>query len=224
MKKLFLSLIAMLASSLTANAFVDIDWGVTGGYNLSSLNIDKSEITNTLKGKSGTSGWYIGPKVNVGLFLGLSADAAAVYNQREFKVSTNNTDNQTKHSKTIDFPINLKYRLSLGGTGVYVSTGPQFSFNVGNKKWDIGELLVNTGMGGSIPTPVSGVFKSENMTTKWNVGAGVMLMDRLEIGISYNKALGKEGKTLLEGAGLPIGFGVSEYKADTYSLQATLYF
>lgn len=222
MKKFLLSLILMATGSLTASAVVDIDWGVTGGYNLSRLNIDKSEIVNTLSGKNGTTGWYIGPKVNVGLLLGLSADAAAVYNQREFNVRTGN-DSRTKHSKSIDFPINLKYRLGIAGTGVYVSTGPQFSFNVGDKKWDVGQLIMNPGS--STPAQaVNGVFKSENMTTKWNFGVGVMLLNRLEVGISYNKAIGKEGKTILEKAGVPLNYGTSEYKADTYSLQATLYF
>lgn len=215
MKRFFsaLLLVVALACSNTAAAF-GFDWGVTGGLNYTKLNL-KGEWKNMAKSEN-RAGWFIGPKVNVGLIAGFGVDGALLYSQRKFNL-TDKEDGQTVDSKTqrsIEIPINLKYSIGVGSiANVYLATGPQFGFNVGNHTWRLGS------------DPDNGMFKTENMTTTWNVGAGVKLLGHLDVGISYNFALTKMGKTLLEQAGAGDYIGKSDdYKANTFQVQATYYF
>lgn len=212
MKKYFLTLISAMSLSLTAHAGIDL--GVTAGYNLTNASFNAKTASNILSGKNG-SGWYIGPKVNLGLVMGFSVDAAAVFNQREFKFTTTAPATKSEKSRSIDLPVNLKYSFSLAGTGVYVTTGPQFSFAVGNKEWNVR----------APEAYVTEVVRTENLTTTWNIGAGVRLLSRLEVGVGYNVALGKTGENMLRRVGVNPGTTeLKDYKLNTFNLNATVYF
>ena len=212
MKKYLLSFGLLVACALNANA--GIEYGVTAGYNLTSMKLDRSTLTSTIQGKNG-SGWYIGPKVNIDLIMGLSLEAAGVYNQREYKFANVAGVSLTETAKSLDFPINAKFTFPVAAVGVYVSTGPQFSFALGNKEFSLSNLF----------SAKNGYFKRENLTTTWNVGAGVRLMKHLEVGLSYNMPLGKTGSAVLNTVGVPQGHTeVPEYKANTFSVQASYYF
>ncbi|WP_373812969.1 outer membrane beta-barrel protein [Porphyromonas loveana] len=220
MKK-FLSLMLLAFSALSASAGIEI--GVTGGYNLTHVSFDRASLSETLSGKNG-SGWYVGPKINLGLMLGLSLDAAAVYNQRKYSFENVKGLSTTYTSKTIDVPINLKLTIPIAAVGVYVATGPQFAYNVGDKKWDVASILGSSLATTSSPSEWDRVFDQQNMTTTWNVGAGVLLGKTLEVGLVYNIGLGKVGEGILSTVGIQAGATTPSYKTNTFSAQATLYF
>ena len=74
--------------------------------------------------------------------------------------------------KTFAVPVNLKWSFGLGSMlGAYIAAGPQFGFNIGNKKGFMNYDL-----------------KKNN--TSFNVGAGVKLIRHLQFGVNYNFALG----------------------------------
>jgi len=211
MKKTLLTLVVLLTTALSANAFGDIRFGVTGGYNLTSASFDKTALTQTLEGKNG-SGWFIGPKAYMGLFAGLGVEGALHYNQRDYKIAAGNLE-VTEKLQSVDIPLNLKLNLSLQKVGVYLATGPQFSYGLGGDKVNLSKLIDNT------------VYKTNNLTTTWNFGAGVALGGHLDLGIGYNVALGETGQKILNAAEIKTGQTVlPAYRLNTFNLQATYYF
>ena len=220
MKKIIFSLVLLVSivGAQTASAF-SFDWGVTGGFNLTKLKVDKQ---SKLFDNNNKAGWFVGVKANMGLVAGLGLDGALLYNQMKYTTSAvyNNVGvsiNETARSFAI--PINLKYSIGLGKlANVYITTGPQFDFAIGNKKDnDNSPLIVST-------------FERENMTTSWNVGAGVKLFKHLDLGLSYNFGLSETAKQTVNNVGgamidsRPLEDFNTKVKANTFKIQATYYF
>ena len=154
MKKIISVLMVAVCLMMAAPAQAQLHFGVKGGLNLSKVSFSKSD----LKGDNKT-GWFIGPM----------ADVAALYSQTELAAKGYSTDAKLK---TIEIPVNLKWSFGLGSMlGAYIAAGPQFGFNIGNKKGFMNYDL-----------------KKNN--TSFNVGAGVKLIRHLQFGVNYNFALG----------------------------------
>ena len=215
MKKWILVFAVLLTTTLTASAFGP-KLGVTGGYNLSWTKVNSSAFRNMVDGKSG-AGWFIGPKVDFDLLLGLHLDGALVYNQRKFTVAQEGKADFSKTYSSLDVPVNAKYRFTISGIGVYASTGPQFSFSMGSKNISVSNWEIQNG-----ETPL---FKRENLSTTWNFGAGVVLGKNFELGLGYNVAVGKSGETFLNKIGVGVGEkNLPDYRLNTFNLQASYYF
>ena len=122
--------------------------------------------------------------------IGLSADAALLYDQRHVKLD-NGADAQEESLHYISIPINLKYTLGLGSlAGVYVATGPQFMYNVGNS---------------NLFTSISGAASELELSKSqfsWNIGLGVKLLNHLQAGYNYNIGLGNTGEFKVKNAAL----------------------
>lgn len=213
MKKIILTLalIVSLACANTASA-IGIDWGVTGGLNLTSVNL-KGDLKNNFKADN-QAGWYLGLKANVSLLMGFGVDGALVYSQQRYSLESRASSSAVtnKTLRSISIPINLRYNIGIGSVAsVYVATGPQFDFNVGNSSWD--SVLLGAG---------NSTFSSENMTTSWNVGAGVKVLDRVEVGIGYNFALSKTAESVISYAtGQSID---TEVKSNIFKVGVAVYF
>lgn len=147
--------------------------GVKGGLNLSKASLSK----DALKGDNQT-GFFIGPMAEFTLpIVGIGVDVAALYSQTDLAAK----GYADAKLKTIEIPVNLKWSFGLGSLlGVYVATGPQFGFNIGNK---------NSFMD----------YELEKKNTTYNVGAGLKLFRHLQVGANYNFALGKTAVLIDEG-------------------------
>ena len=182
MKKI-LFVVALLAATMTVQA-QGLKFGIKGG-----LNLTKMTMSGTFDGSNFSSdnqaGFYLGTTLKLSLPLGFCVDAAALYDQRSAKVESDNLtgvqgagDEKIKQ-KSIQIPINARYNIGLGSeAGIYLAIGPQFGFPVGDK-------VYNTKLGDY-------TLKSSNLS--FNFGAGVYLLDHLEVGFSYNLAAGKSGE------------------------------
>lgn len=200
MKKIILSLVALLCLAAPAQA-IDIDWGLSAGLNLTKMKFTGTDVLgDNLKNKAG---FFIGPKVNVGLAMGFGLDGALLYNQRTLGIG-----DETSTAHSLEIPINVKYTIGLGGTGVYLATGPQFGFNIGDKN----DLFQEQ------------TYKRSNMVTTWNVGAGVKLFDHLDLGLGYNFGLGKLGEKVISQINPDLAGTANDYKANTFTVQVTYYF
>lgn len=216
MKKIILSLVLLLSmtGAQTASAF-SFDWGVTAGFNLTKLKLDGPN--DKLFSSDNRPGWFIGPKVNVGLIAGFGVDGALLYSQLKYNtmyIDAAQGNLEVSESETVRsfaVPINLKYSIGLGKiANVYIATGPQFDFNIGNKK---SEAYI-------------GMFQRENMTTTWNVGVGAKLLGHVDVGVGYNFALSNTAKTIMGQLGntqIPVGER-NDIKANTFKVQLTYYF
>ena len=128
MKKIISVLMVAVCLMMAAPAQAQLHFGVKGGLNLSKVSFSKSD----LKGDNKT-GWFIGPMAEFTLpIIGIGADVAALYSQTELAAKGYSTDAKLK---TIEIPVNLKWSFGLGSMlGAYIAAGPQFGFNIGNKK------------------------------------------------------------------------------------------
>ena len=177
MKKI-LFVVALLAATMTVQA-QGLKFGIKGGLNLTKMTFSKDVYSS-----DNQAGFYLGPTLKLSLPLGFCVDAAALYDQRSAKVESDNLtgvqgagDEKIKQ-KSIQIPINARYNIGLGSeAGIYLAVGPQFGFPVGDK-------VYNTKLGDY-------TLKSSNLS--FNFGAGVYLLDHLEVGFSYNLAAGKSG-------------------------------
>ena len=61
------------------------------------------------------------------------------------------------------------------------------------------------------------------MSTSWNVGAGVKMLDRVELGVGYNFGLGKVGETIISNV---TGHNVrsNDMNANTFKVSMAVYF
>lgn len=207
MKKIIftLALLLSLAWATPASAF-GFDWGVTGGLNLTKLKL-KGDAKQMFSSDN-RAGWFVGPKAHMSLAMGFGLDGALLYSQQKYNLTERGDDgiSESKTSRSIAIPINLRYSIGLGSVAsVFITTGPQFDFNIGNKDW------------------YDNTFERENMTTTWNVGAGVKVLGHVELGVGYNFALGKVGESLVSNTGISVGEN-SDFRSNTFTAQATIYF
>ncbi len=181
MKK-FQAIIVMAMLWVAVPSQAQIQFGLKGGLNVSKMSFDKDVIDG-----DNQTGFFVGPMVEVTLpVVGLGIDAALLYDNKSVKISDvyNGEDIDTKSTlQYLDIPINVKYTLGLGSVaGIYVATGPQFSFNIGHKN-----ILKST-------------YSLKSSQFSWNVGAGVKLLKHLQIGYNYNIAIGKTAEVNEDGA------------------------
>lgn len=178
MKKLKVLFVAIMASCCVLPASAQFKFGVEGGLNASKVSVDHFNAKNR-------TGWFIGPKVQFSVpVVGFAIDGALLYSQKYLQMDSQNESGETAIIKQdmpcLDLPINFKYNIGFSSLiGVYVSTGPQYSWNLGKKS-----LYSDDEQYGSL----------EASSFSWNVGVGVNALKVLQVGVTYNIALGKTGE------------------------------
>lgn len=150
-----------------------IKWGVKGGVNMTKIDWDGGYKGN----KDNSTGFFIGPMAEVAIpIIGLGVDGAVLYSQRGQKteILKDGKEAQSVDGKQagVEIPINLKYTIGLGSMlGVYLAAGPDFFFDF--KKKDNVDRKAQVGL---------------------NIGAGVKLIQHLQIGVNYQIPLGDSFK------------------------------
>ena len=193
MKKI-LSLVFMVAAMLYATSVnAQIKFGLKGGLNVTSMSFSEDVFDASNK-----TGFFVGPMVKVTVpIVGLSFDAAALYDQKEAKVKANGDDynltGKNVKQQSINIPVNVRYGFGLSSlANAFVFAGPQWGINVGDKTFKWNETS-------------SYSLKKSNFSV--NVGLGVTLLSHLQVSANYNIACGKSadasvakvGETLLKG-------------------------
>ena len=182
MKKV-LTLALLVASFVFASQTnAQVQFGLKGG-----LNVTNMSFSNDVFDASNKAGFFVGPMVKLTVpIVGLSFDAAALYDQKETGVKYN-TDGEYGYAnvkqKSINIPINIRYGWGLSSlANVFLFAGPQWGINVGDKtfKWN---------------TTSSYSLKKANFSV--NVGAGVTLLKHLQVSANYNIACGKSADASL---------------------------
>lgn len=205
MKKVFTAILIAVSLMTATAAHAQLKLGLKGGLNVTSMSFSESVIE-----KSNQTGFFIGPTVKFTLpLVGLGIDVAAVYDQRNAEAGAEGEDITLKQ-RSINIPINLRYNIGLGSmAGVYIAAGPQFGFNIGDKtfSWDD---YTNYSMSES------------NFSI--NVGAGVSLIQHLEIGVTYNIACGKTGEVNVWDVASNTWSQFSKGRASAWQISAAYYF
>lgn len=171
MKRIITLVVLAVAMAASVQA-QGIKFGVKGGLDIVNMSFDEKVFDTSNK-----VGWFIGPSVKVALpVTGLGVDIAAFYDQKNTEVN-----NETIKQKSILVPVNARFNFGLGSTAsIYLAAGPQVSFNVGDSEfnWKDKNDYTNT-------------FQLKKSSFSINLGAGLSLMNHLEIGFAYNIGLGK---------------------------------
>ena len=207
-----ISLLMLLTSLVLSQPMQaqSINFGVKGGMNNNEMKFDKSVFDSENR-----FGFFIGPTLKVALPLGgLGVDIAALYDQRESKIN-----NETIKQKSILVPVNARLNLGIGSSaGVYVAAGPQFGFNIGDDEYSwksLDESKANA----------ENTFQLKKSNFSVNLGAGFYVSKHLEIGFTYNIAMGKTADaTFKDAVDTAIKPTEDDAKAKYWTISAAYYF
>ena len=177
MKKI-LSLVFMVAAMMYAtSANAQIKFGLKGGLNVTSMSFSEDVFDASNK-----TGFFVGPMVKVTVpIVGLSFDAAALYDQKEADVKyvgTNGDFGQANvKQQSINIPVNVRYGFGLSSlANIFLFAGPQWGINVGDKNFEWND---------------AGCYSLKKTNFSVNVGLGVTLLSHLQLSANYNIACGK---------------------------------
>ena len=186
MKKV-LSIVFLVAAMLfAANANAQIKFGLKGGLNVTSMSFSEEVFDASNK-----TGFFVGPMVKVTVpIVGLSFDTAALYDQKEADVKYTGTEGElgkvNVKQQSINIPVNVRYGFGLSSlANIFLFAGPQWGINVGDKNFKWNESS-------------SYSLKKSNFSV--NVGAGVTLLNHLQVSANYNIACGKSADASLSKA------------------------
>lgn len=162
MKKISSALVIVMVLAFAMPAQAQLKFGVKGGVNLAKASFDKGDYK-----ADNFTGFFIGPMAEVTLpIVGLGVDGALLFSQRGAKV-----ENETLKQNGLEIPVNLKYNIGLGSlAGIYFAAGPSFFFNLSDDELEVEKKKAQVGI---------------------NLGAGVKLINHLQLGFNYSFPLTK---------------------------------
>ena len=186
MKKVLSIVFFVAAMLLATNANAQIKFGLKGGLNVTSMSFSEEVFDASNK-----TGFFVGPMVKVTVpVVGLSFDAAALYDQKEADVQYASRESElgkvNVKQQSINIPVNVRYGFGLSSlANLFLFAGPQWGINVGDKNFKWNESS-------------SYSLKKSNFSV--NVGAGVTLLNHLQVSANYNIACGKSADASLSKA------------------------
>ena len=202
MKRFFYLVVLFSAMAMAVQA-QNVKFGVKGGLDIQDMKFDNSVFNTDNK-----LGWFAGPTLQVSLPIGgLGIDIAGLYNQKKYEVNGESIKQQS-----ILVPVNARLNLGIGSTaGLYVAAGPQFSFNIGDDKFEWKKA------------DVENTFQLKKSAFSVNLGAGIYFSDPLEIGFAYNIALGSTADATWRKA-TDAAFHEDDTKPKSWHISAAYYF
>ena len=221
MKKNILSLAVLVAAftfALPSQAQIRV--GVKAGLNVNSFSVKNVPVSFDKKNRNG---FFVGLTADVTIPLaGLGADASLLYDNRCIGMGADpselDEDAPAGYEKThktfhyLSLPINVKYTIGLSSlASVYVATGPQFSWNIGDRNWRVGDM-----------DEWDEGWELKSSTFSWNVGCGATVLSHVRVGYNYNIALGNTAETSLIGVGKDAWKG--KLKNNTHQISLTYLF
>ncbi|MBS7322995.1 MAG: porin family protein [Bacteroidaceae bacterium] len=219
MKKNILSLAVIIAALVFAlPSQAQVKFGVKAGLNVNDFNVKNLPMVIDKKNRNG---FFAGVTADVTIPLaGLGADASLLYDNRcigigghEMDLDDNEAINEyTTTHKTfhyISLPINVKYTVGLSSlASVYLATGPQFSWNIGDRHWTLGDIDEG--------------WELKKSQLSWNVGCGATVLSHVRVGYNYNIALGNTAETSVWNVGKSAIKG--KLKNNTHQISLTYLF
>lgn len=174
MKKFF-GILAIITLFTAVPAAAQFNWGIKAGVNLAQKPSDIEDV----KGKTG---WFVGPMAKFTLpIVGLGLEANLLYSQ-----SSTDVQGETIERKTVDLPVYLRYELSLPVVNKFLepflAVGPQWSWNVGDKTFSVGDILAGSQNFSEY------TLRSSNLSL--NLGLGAIVLNHIQVHANYNIALG----------------------------------
>lgn len=181
LKRIVIAMALILAFGVSANA--QIKFGVKAGVVVNDLKFDKDVVATD--NRTGFTGGLM-MEVNLPI-INLGVDASVMYVRRSADVSYNIANgNETLttdkiNNDYIEVPVNLKYKFGLPGVGKivapYIFTGPSFAFLTSKKA-------------------INDAWENKKFDLSWNFGAGVQILNKIQVGASYGLGLTKASESV----------------------------
>ncbi len=187
MKKTFFIIATMLACAIAASAQTSSRWGITAGANINEVHFKQQDIVSTSR--------MWGPQLGVTgemnfSGIGFGAEASLIYTLKQGKVNYGErtmwkavgAGRETVAMHYIDVPLHLKFKYNrLNGLENTIMpmlfVGPQFSFLPYASHKELNSY------------PPVNVYL--------DMGAGIELMEHLQIRVGYNFSIGQSFHTKL---------------------------
>jgi hypothetical protein len=204
MKKTIISMVVMAMFAVMPASAQGIAFGVKGGINGTKMSIDDDAV----KSEAGI-GFFIGPTLKINFLPFLGVQAGALYEQANSKVKGEKIKRQS-----IIVPIDLRLNLMFNEeAGIYLTTGPQFGFNVGKDEFTWNES-----------SSYKSTFQMKKSMFNWNFGIGAMLNKHIELGAVYSIGIAKTGELEAEIDKAKQNNNELKPKSSTWQISATLFF
>ncbi len=171
MKRIFA--LTMILLTITSASFAKVRVGIEAGAYINKLKFDKNIL-----GTENRAGFFVGPKIKGSFPLGFGVDAALLYSNRTMSFDTD-TEDHSKNLNYITLPVNVRWQLGLDKFAPYIATGPQWDCYIGKDTFTSTDGLKAT---------------FEHNMISWNIGVGLMLLDHVQIGFSWNFPITNSGK------------------------------
>ncbi|MBO4819922.1 MAG: porin family protein [Prevotella sp.] len=203
-------LVAGLTIATTAHAQV-LKLGVKGGINYTHIKYTNGELAHKDR-----SGFFVGPTLKLALpTLPIGFDISALYDEREFETGEEvQGEFNIKISpmkvklKQVTIPVNLRFTFGNSKTlALYLFGGPQFGFNINDKDPLKDQARTWT-------------YEDSNFSV--NLGAGILLVNAVQVSFNYNIDCGKSGEMTVDDAYQTAR--KHESKANAWQLGAAIYF
>ena len=204
MKKTIITMVVMALFAVMPASAQGIAFGVKGGANITKMSIDNDAIDC-----DAGVGFFAGPTLKIDFLPFFGIQGSLFYEQANSKVAGEKIKRQSI-IVPIDARINLKFNED---AGIYLATGPQFGFNVGDDEftWNESSSYKNT-------------FQLKKSMFNWNFGAGVMLSPKFELGVVYSLGIAKTGELEAEVEKAKANNNELKPKSSTVQISATLFF
>ena len=149
-------------------------FGVKGGLEVVSM-----EFNDDVFDKSNRAGFFVGPTFVISTALpGLAIDISGLYNERTLKV-----EGESVQQKSILIPAHVRYGACIMDFGgVFLTAGPQLSFNVGPSKFYWEDVNKNAKQ-----------FLLQDTKLAMDFGVGLSIGQHLEAIVYYSIPIGKTG-------------------------------
>lgn len=161
-----------LMAAFAVPASAQFSFGVKAGVAVSDMKFNKDvlDADNRAGFTGGVMAEVMIPMTNIGV------DASLMYVRRNTEFMDKLGDSEKSHRDYIEIPINLKWKIGLPIVGSivspYIFTGPSFAFLTSKKN-------------------IEDAYKNKTFDVSWNVGLGVQLMKKIQVGASYGFGLTK---------------------------------
>lgn len=175
MKQKLLLLLLVVCPFVGAKAQFNL--GVKAGVNVA--NVEEISGDNILQSDSYT-GYYFGPKFDWTIIGRVGINGAILYSQSGMTWAD---EQESIDMNTVSVPLNLMVRL-FGSEkfGLFAEVGPQFDFNVGEKRIEL----------------ENGTMNLDNSAISFNLGASLHLLKFLQVGVNYNVPFGTTSEFTFE--------------------------
>ena len=168
LKRIVIAAIMIVAFTVPASA--QFAWGPKVGVNVNSLKFDGSGLDSDNRAgfTGGLMAEFMFPIVNLGV------DASVMYVHRTTEAINDKGEELNFNKDYIEIPINLKWKIGIPVVGnivsPYIFTGPSFSILASKKE-------------------ITEALESKSVDVAWNIGIGVQLFKKLQVGASYGFGL-----------------------------------